>query len=105
MEVDLVVVDISLKSGNGLDLCKQLKARKPDAKMLVVSAHDESLFAERILHGEFAGRLGETSAAAAHIALPARLVDIDCAAARYCRTFSLSFTPGLLSSFEQASTP
>jgi DNA-binding NarL/FixJ family response regulator len=44
---DLVVIDISLKGSNGLDLIRQIKARWPELKTLVVSAHDESLFAER----------------------------------------------------------
>jgi DNA-binding NarL/FixJ family response regulator len=52
---DLVVIDISLQDGSGLDLCHRLKAKCPDARMLVVSAHDESLFAERTLH---AGAMG-----------------------------------------------
>jgi DNA-binding NarL/FixJ family response regulator len=52
---DLVVVDISLKHGNGLDLIKRLKASHPNVKVLVSSMHDESLFAERALH---AGALG-----------------------------------------------
>ena len=51
----LVVVDISLKHGNGLELIKRLKIAHPDVKVLVSSMHDESLFAERALH---AGALG-----------------------------------------------
>ena len=52
---DLVVVDISLKGGNGLDLIRQIKIVQPETKMLIVSAHDESLFAERGLR---AGAMG-----------------------------------------------
>lgn len=52
---DLVVVDISLKDGNGLELIKQLKTLHPELKMIAVSMHEESLFAERVLH---AGALG-----------------------------------------------
>ena len=32
---DLVLVDISLKSGNGLELCKQIRVRFPETKVLV----------------------------------------------------------------------
>jgi len=52
---DLVIVDLSLKSGQGIDLIKRIKARAPDTKMLVSSMYDESLYAERALR---AGALG-----------------------------------------------
>jgi DNA-binding NarL/FixJ family response regulator len=46
---DLVIVDIALADSNGIDLIKDVKARFPNIKMLVVSAYDESLYAERAL--------------------------------------------------------
>jgi DNA-binding NarL/FixJ family response regulator len=46
---DLMLIDISLKRGHGLELVKQIKARDPGIKMLVVSMHDEPFFAERAL--------------------------------------------------------
>jgi DNA-binding NarL/FixJ family response regulator len=52
---DVVIVDVSLKSGNGIDLIKQLKARDADCKILVSSMYDESLYAERALR---AGAMG-----------------------------------------------
>lgn len=52
---DLAVVDLSLKNSNGLDLIRQIKTRFPDVKVLVSSMHDESLYAERVLH---AGAMG-----------------------------------------------
>ena len=55
---DLVIVDISLKSGNGVDLIKRIKARDEGVKMLVSSMHDESLFAQRVLR---AGAMGYIS--------------------------------------------
>ncbi|MBD3672176.1 MAG: response regulator transcription factor, partial [Planctomycetaceae bacterium] len=42
---DLVVVDISLGDGSGIELIKEIKSRWPNTKMLVSSMHDESLFA------------------------------------------------------------
>jgi DNA-binding NarL/FixJ family response regulator len=51
----LVIVDLQLKTGHGLDLIKELRARNQTAKMLVVSAYDESLFAERAMR---AGAMG-----------------------------------------------
>lgn len=46
---DLVIVDISLAESNGLDLIKNLKRIKPRLPVLVLSTHDESLYAERAL--------------------------------------------------------
>lgn len=46
---DLVLVDISLPDKNGLELIKDLHAVQPALPMLVVSMHDESLYAERVL--------------------------------------------------------
>jgi DNA-binding NarL/FixJ family response regulator len=51
----VVVVDISLKSGHGIELIEQIKARHEHVRMLVSSVHDESLFAERALR---AGAMG-----------------------------------------------
>src|SRR5271165_3986765 len=52
---DVAVVDISLKTGCGIDLIKRIKARNDTIRMLVWSTHSESLYAERALR---AGALG-----------------------------------------------
>lgn len=52
---DVVVVDLSLQSEHGLDLVKDCKIRFPSISTLVVSMHDESVFAERAIR---AGALG-----------------------------------------------
>jgi DNA-binding NarL/FixJ family response regulator len=49
LKPDLVSVDISLEGGNGIDLIKTLKAKYEDLPILVISMHDESLYAERAL--------------------------------------------------------
>ncbi len=46
---DLVIVDITLRATNGLDLLKDLRNRAPAVPALVLSMHDESLYAERVL--------------------------------------------------------
>ncbi len=46
---DLAVVDISLPGMSGLELVKHLASRDPDLKIVVVSRHDESLYAERVI--------------------------------------------------------
>ena len=52
---DVAVVDISLKTGCGIDLIKRIKDRNDTVRMLVWSTHSESLYAERALR---AGALG-----------------------------------------------
>jgi DNA-binding NarL/FixJ family response regulator len=46
---DVVIVDLTLKGGDGLELCKQIRDRFTTLPILVVSMHDESLYAERAL--------------------------------------------------------
>jgi DNA-binding NarL/FixJ family response regulator len=48
-KVDLVLLDISLPDKNGLELIKDIQALKPGLLILVVSMHDEALYAERVL--------------------------------------------------------
>ncbi|HKJ32549.1 MAG TPA: response regulator transcription factor [Balneolales bacterium] len=48
-DADLIIVDISLPGMNGLELIKHIKAIRPEMKILVVSRHDESLYAERAI--------------------------------------------------------
>src|SRR5207248_9434211 len=49
LKPDLAVVDISLKGTNGIELIKSIKAEHPRLPVLVVSMHDESLYALRAL--------------------------------------------------------
>jgi DNA-binding NarL/FixJ family response regulator len=46
---DVMVVDISLNGPDGLDLLKDVRARHPDLPVLILSMHDESVYAERAL--------------------------------------------------------
>jgi len=46
---DIAVIDLSLKSSSGLELIKDIKARGWGTPVLVLSMHDESLYAERVL--------------------------------------------------------
>jgi DNA-binding NarL/FixJ family response regulator len=46
---DLVIADISLPDRNGLELIKDIQAMYSGLPVLVVSMHDESLYAERVL--------------------------------------------------------
>jgi DNA-binding NarL/FixJ family response regulator len=46
---DVAIVDISLKGGSGIELIKDIKIRSPKVQVLVLSMHDESFYAERVL--------------------------------------------------------
>jgi DNA-binding NarL/FixJ family response regulator len=52
---DLVITDISLSGSSGIDLIKKLKVLYPELPVLVVSMHEETLYAERALR---AGAMG-----------------------------------------------
>jgi DNA-binding NarL/FixJ family response regulator len=55
LKPDVAIIDISLKTGDGIDLIKRIKSRDDNVRMLVWSMHSESLYAERALR---AGALG-----------------------------------------------
>jgi len=46
LKPDLVIADISLKDSSGLELMRNIKAQYPKLPILVVSAHDESIYGE-----------------------------------------------------------
>lgn len=48
-ELDLLLVDISLPGMNGIELVKNVIYRNPDQKIVIISRHEESLYAERAL--------------------------------------------------------
>ncbi len=45
----VAIIDISLEGGSGIELIKNLKANHPEVAMIVLSMHDEVLYAERSL--------------------------------------------------------
>jgi DNA-binding NarL/FixJ family response regulator len=49
LEPDVVIVDISLAQGDGLELVRDVHAHHPGLPMLVLSMHDELIYAERLL--------------------------------------------------------
>ncbi|MDB6131754.1 MAG: two component transcriptional regulator, LuxR family [Verrucomicrobiales bacterium] len=52
---DLAVIDISLKGSSGIELLKNIKCNFPNVLVLMLSMHDESLYAERVLRAGAAG--------------------------------------------------
>ena len=55
LQPDLVVIDISLEGTSGIDLAKSLRSRCPGMRLLVLSMHPESLYAERALRAGASG--------------------------------------------------
>lgn len=52
---DLVLLDLSLRTGDGLDALKQLRARRPEQRILVLTTHDEKVYGERVVRAGAAG--------------------------------------------------
>ncbi len=59
---DLVVIDLTLKTSSGLELIKDIHARWPGVLVLVVSMHDENLYAERVLRAGARGYITKQEA-------------------------------------------
>ncbi|PAP75936.1 response regulator [Rubrivirga marina] len=59
---DLVITDISLPGANGLELMKNLLTLRPDLPVLVVSRHDEDLYAERAVRAGARGYVSKLAA-------------------------------------------
>lgn len=49
LEPDVAIVDLMLEGSSGVALIKELKRRRPDTPLLVLSMHDEAVYAERAL--------------------------------------------------------
>ena len=49
IQPDLAILDISLKESSGLELIKAVKAKMPHLSVVVLSMHDEQLYAERCI--------------------------------------------------------
>lgn len=59
----LALVDLQLNHGNGIEAVQELKSRYPGIRLLVVSMHDENLYAERALRAGAHGYICKTEAA------------------------------------------
>lgn len=58
----LVIVDLTLKTSNGMDLIKDLRNRYPKVQILVLSMHDETLHAERAIRAGARGYITKQEA-------------------------------------------
>ena len=59
---DIVIVDITLKGSSGLELIKDMRAQGMETPVLVLSMHDEALYAERVLRAGARGYISKHEA-------------------------------------------
>jgi DNA-binding NarL/FixJ family response regulator len=52
---DVLLIDLSLQDGSGLELIKQIRSRYPAVKMLVYTMHEEQFFAARVIRAGASG--------------------------------------------------
>jgi DNA-binding NarL/FixJ family response regulator len=72
---DLVIVDITLKDSSGLDLIKNIKQHSAKLPILVLSMHEESLYAERVLRAGANGYITKHQQPAEVMAAVRRILD------------------------------
>ncbi len=77
---DIAIIDLSLAHSSGIDLIKNIKLRYPDLPTLVLSMHDESLYAERVLRAGARGYIMKQEA-------PEKVITLY---ARFCKVASMS---------------
>jgi DNA-binding NarL/FixJ family response regulator len=62
LQPDAVIVDLALQEGDGLELVRDVSAHHPDVPMLVLSMHDEMIYAQRLLAEGAAGYIMKQAA-------------------------------------------
>ena len=95
---DLCLLDLSLKSGNGLEICKQIRSRFPKIKVLVVSMHDETLYAERVVRSGAMGYISKSEATHKLISAIRQVLGGEVYLSQRMRERTLSRTAGELAS-------
>jgi len=60
-DVDIVLLDISLPDGSGIQICKELKKRRPDTLVLAISNLSERSIIRQMLHSGANGYLLKTA--------------------------------------------
>lgn len=75
LKPDVVIVDISLRQGDGIDLVKRIMAIDPAARILMLSMHDEMLYAPRALRAGAMGYVSKQQPAKAIVQAVAQILD------------------------------
>jgi DNA-binding NarL/FixJ family response regulator len=97
---DVVVLDISLGGPDGLDLLKQIRATNDTLPILILSMHDESIYAERALRAGANGYIMKQEATELVLTAIRRLLDggvyvPDKIASKMLRQYARSSTIGV----------
>lgn len=71
---DVAVVDVSLRQGDGIELVRELRAHHPGLPVLVLSMHDESVYAERLINAGASGYIMKHAASEQFIAALRRVL-------------------------------
>ena len=92
---DIAIVDITLKSSDGIDLMKSIRSQYPKLPVLILSMHDETLYAERALRAGAQGYIMKQEASeklmeAVHEILSGRIYCSDKISRRVMRKFARS---------------
>jgi DNA-binding NarL/FixJ family response regulator len=74
---DFAIIDISLEGPSGIELLKDLKIQHPALPVLVLSMHDENLYAERALRAGARGYLAKKQATETVLVAIRRILDGD----------------------------
>lgn len=60
-DTDVLLLDISLPDGNGIDFCEKIHQEYPDIKILVLTSHDEYSIAKRVIANGASGYILKNS--------------------------------------------
>ena len=72
---DIVIADISLKQGDGIELVRDVRAHYPHLPILVLSMHDETIYAERMLSAGANGYIMKQAASEQFLVSLRRVLD------------------------------
>ena len=72
---EVAIVDLSLRGGSGLDLVKDLRIQAPEVRVIVLSMHEENLYAERLLRAGARGYVMKRESTRKILAAVRRVLD------------------------------
>ncbi len=72
---DVMIADISLKQGDGIELVRDVRAHHPQLPILVLSMHDETIYAERMLSAGANGYIMKQAASEQFLVSLRRVLD------------------------------
>ena len=75
LKPDALIADISLKQGDGIELVRDVRAHHPQLQILVLSMHDETIYAERMLSAGANGYIMKQAASEQFLIAMRRVLD------------------------------